>query len=122
MKTIRVSITILTAAGLFFLTACGGAGDLKVKNMVGAYTAEVAAPPGPTIAAARNAAADMKFTDITATSTAVDGRVAAHTPHGDVVSITISQVDEHESNVTVRVGGGDEATSMEIIRRIKSGV
>jgi hypothetical protein len=71
-------------------------------------------------AAAQNAAADLKLSDIVGNSTKVDGRVTAKDAQGTTITINISQAGDKVSKVTIRVGAtGDEAMSKQLMDGIK---
>jgi hypothetical protein len=91
------------------------------NNTLGDYTTNVGAAPDKVTDAANKACEDLKFQNINATGTKVDGKVTAKTAQGDDVMITITQSGNDVSKVTVRVGtAGDQAISKQIVDRINS--
>jgi hypothetical protein len=90
-------------------------------NTLGDYSTNVAAAPDKVTTAASKACDDLKFQNINASGTKVDGKVTAKTAQGDDVIITISQAGDSVSKVSVRVGTtGDQAVSKQIVDRINS--
>lgn len=90
-------------------------------NTLGDYTTNVGATPDKVTDAANKACQDLKFADINAAGTKVDGKVTAKTAQGDDVMITIAQSGNDVSKVTVRVGAsGDQAVSKQIVDRINA--
>jgi len=91
------------------------------SNTLGDYTTNVGAAPDKVTDAANKACEDLKFQNINATGTKVDGKVTAKTAQGDDVVITITQSGNDVSKVIVRVGAaGDQAVSKQIVDRINS--
>ena len=90
-------------------------------NTLGDYTTNVAAAPDKVSDAANKACEDLKFQNINAAGTKVDGKVTAKTAQGDDVMINITQAGNDVSKVTVRVGAsGDQAVSKQIVDRINA--
>jgi hypothetical protein len=88
---------------------------------LGDYTTNVAAAPDKVTDAANKACDDLKFQNINAAGTKVDGKVTAKTAQGDDVMINITQAGNDVSKVTVRVGAtGDQAISKQIVDRINA--
>ncbi|HUB27945.1 MAG TPA: DUF3568 family protein [Tepidisphaeraceae bacterium] len=86
---------------------------------LGAYSANVDGTPDRVTSAAQKAAEDMKFKDIVANQTKIDGHLTAADASGDTVSIDVQQAGDNVSKVTIRVGSGDEAVSRQILDKLE---
>lgn len=111
-----VAATMLTIGLAGCSTSSPGA-----KNVMGAVKGHLAAdPPAVTEAATEVLRDDMKLTLISSTSTAVDGKVVARTAQDTRVDVDVVKAGENVSNVSIRVGLGDEAMSVQILEAIKA--
>lgn len=120
MKTLIAAAWVL-GLGILCSNFVGCAtGEPGVKNYAGTYTANVDAKPDKATNAAKKALEDLKFMNITASSTKIDGKVEGTTAQNDKVTIKIDQAGDNVSAVSVRVGNvGDEAISKQIIDKTK---
>jgi Protein of unknown function (DUF3568) len=121
MKAVLVLVAMFSLSVLL-LTLNGCQTDQPgATNTLGDYTTNVSAAPDKVTDAANKACEDLKFQNINAAGTKVDGKVTAKTAQGDDVVITITQSGSDVSKVNVRVGaGGDQAVSKQIVDRINA--
>lgn len=121
MKCTTLSLS-LVALSLSFVAMGGCKTDqVGVTSTLGTYTTNVDAAPEKTTKATQKSLEQMKFLDIVANSTKIDGRVTAKTAQNDDVVVNIEQAGDNVSKVSVRIGGtGDASGSMKIIDKIKS--
>jgi len=127
MKAVKlVAISILLAAVLGALSGClavaaAGAAGAGVFYMKGDLDANVDATPPRVVEAANFTMKDLQYAVATTNSSATDGEVIAHTATDKKVRVTVKQVTEKSSKVTIRVGTwGDETMSVQILEKIKT--
>ena len=107
------------------LTALNGcqssASQPEVKNLLGTYSVMLDASPDKVTKAAQRALDDLKFTDVQATLSKVDGHLTAQTAQKDQININVEQGGENISKMSIRVGTtGDETISKQIVEKTKS--
>jgi hypothetical protein len=120
MKAVLILVSAFSLSVLLLLNGCA-TDQPGATNTLGDYTTNVAAAPDKVTTAAGKACDDLKFQNINASGTKVDGKVTAKTAQGDDVIITIAQAGDSVSKVTVRVGSaGDQAVSKQIVDRINN--
>jgi propanediol dehydratase small subunit len=121
MKAVLVLICMFSLSVLLLVPNGCATDQPGGTDTLGDYSTNVAAAPDKVTTAASKACDDLKFQNINASGTKVDGKVTAKTAQGDDVVITISQAGDSVSKVTVRVGStGDQAVSKQIVDRINS--
>lgn len=109
---------LLGAVALAPLTSCN-TGRPGITKIFGTYNTIVSAPPDQAIAAAREVLREMSLTEVTFTSTVFDGRLVAQSATDKTFEITTRKAGERTSELSVRVGTGDQSLTYEIIDKIK---
>lgn len=115
------ALSLVLAPALSF-AALGGCktNQSGVTNTLGTYSTNVGANPEKATRAAEKALDSMKFLQVSASHTSVDGRVTAKTAQNDDVCVNIEKDGENVSRVRVRVGHtGDAELSAQIMDRIR---
>lgn len=117
------SLTLVSILSVFLFVGAGCHTDEPGNTYaMGTYTAMVDSSPDKVAKATKKAMEDLKFKDITAVSTEVDGKVTAKTAQDSNITIDIQQAGTNVSKVTIRVGAGDETVSRQIFDRIRDNV
>lgn len=94
----------------------------EVTNVAGRYDMYMdASTERVTDAAVSVLESDYKFVIESKASTAIDGRVVAHTARNTKIYVWVERISDTSSKASVRVGEltGDQALSMEILDKIK---
>ncbi len=123
MKRTTLSLSLALAALTVSFATLNGCktSEVGVTSTLGTYSTNVDATPEKATKATQKALEQMKFLDIVANSTKIDGHVTAKTAQNDDVVVNIEQSGDSVSKVSVRIGGtGDASGSMKIIDKIKS--
>lgn len=108
-------------AGIVALAPLSGCntGREGITKVFGTYTTRVSAPADQAIAAAREVFREMSLTEVSYTATVFDGRLIAQSATDKTFEVTTRKAGERMSELSVRVGTGDEKLTYEIIDKIK---
>lgn len=120
----RSLAVLLLAVGLLpgcFAVVAGAAAGGAGAWYVGALTSTVEATPEETIAAAKEAIADLKLSLISVNTSAIDGELIARTATDTRISIVAKRETDQTTRLTIRVGlFGDDSLSLTLLEKIKA--
>ena len=91
------------------------------ENVItGQYTTTVSATADQAIAAAREVAQDMHYTEVSYNVTKTDGHLQATTSTETIVEFDSHSIGDRLSEISVRVGLGDQKLSRDLLEKIKA--
>ena len=116
-----LAITLALALSTAALGACYTTEKGVVENVItGQYTTTVSATADQAIAAAREVAQDMHYTEVSYNVTKTDGHLQVTTPTETIIEFDSHSTGERLSEITVRVGIGDQKLSRQLLDKIKA--
>jgi hypothetical protein len=123
----RLLVTALLGGALIVLPGCiaaaAGAGATAVAYVRGELEANLNADYNKVVESARRSINELEFAKVSENKDALKAVLVARTAMDKKVEITISNSGKKLTNIKIRVGlFGDEALSMSILDKIKTGI
>ena len=123
----RLLVALLLSISLAALSGCiavaAGAGASAVAYVRGELDTNLSFDYNKVVDSSRSAIKDLEFAKVSENKDALKAVLVARTAHDKKVEITITNSGKKLTNIKIRVGlFGDEALSMSILDRIKSGI
>ena len=120
MRRSIIAVILFLGLSLAFIPGCGTS-QPEFENVAGTIEGVIPANPEKVTLAAKKVVEELKFNDITYTSTKIDGYVTARTAQDAEIDIKVDLSGDDSSEIAVKVGNfGDEAVSLKILSMIKS--
>jgi len=121
MKYALLAILALSLGLVVTSTGCTSSSNPGVKNNVLSQWSNVEGDTTTATNAAKDVLTDMGFKDITATSTAVDGRAIGKKADGTKITVDVTKITDKTSTVKVSVGTvGEPELGTDIVNKIKT--
>jgi hypothetical protein len=120
MKYALCAVLALSLGLLAFAPGCSSSKDPGVKTNYMSQWANVEGNTEAATNATKDVLTELGLKDVSATSTAVDGKVTAKKADGTKVKVDISKITDTTSKVEASIGTvGEPALGEEIVKKVK---